>query len=86
MAEQTQTNKPPVTIKKYATRRLYNTATSSYVTLDHLAQMVRDGQDFVVNDAKTNDDITRGVLAQIIHAIIGAVLVLIILRLLRRRN
>jgi polyhydroxyalkanoate synthesis repressor PhaR len=53
-------------VKKYANRRLYNTAKSSYVTLDHLAQMVRDGQDFVVNDAKTGEDITRGVLAQII--------------------
>jgi polyhydroxyalkanoate synthesis repressor PhaR len=56
----------PIVIKKYANRRLYNTARSTYVTLDHLAQMVRDGQDFVVNDAKTGDDITRGVLAQII--------------------
>ena len=56
----------PVVIKKYANRRLYNTAKSTYVTLDHLAQMVRDGQDFVVNDAKTSEDITRGVLAQII--------------------
>jgi len=56
----------PVIIKKYANRRLYNTARSTYVTLDHLAQMVREGQDFVVNDAKTGDDITRGVLAQII--------------------
>jgi polyhydroxyalkanoate synthesis repressor PhaR len=56
----------PVTIKKYANRRLYNTAKSSYVTLDHLAAMVRDGEDFVVYDAKTGDDITRSVLAQII--------------------
>jgi len=56
----------PIIIKKYANRRLYNTAKSSYVTLDHLAQMVRDGQDFVVNDAKSGEDITRGVLAQII--------------------
>ncbi|MEM6744350.1 MAG: polyhydroxyalkanoate synthesis repressor PhaR [Pseudomonadota bacterium] len=56
----------PVTIKKYANRRLYNTAKSSYVTLDHLAQMVRDGQDFVVFDAKSGDDITRSVLTQII--------------------
>jgi polyhydroxyalkanoate synthesis repressor PhaR len=56
----------PITIKKYANRRLYNTAKSSYVTLDHLAQMVREGQDFVVYDAKTGDDITRSVLAQII--------------------
>ncbi|MBM3573035.1 MAG: polyhydroxyalkanoate synthesis repressor PhaR [Alphaproteobacteria bacterium] len=57
---------PPVTIKKYANRRLYNTATSSYVTLDHLCQMVKDGTDFVVYDAKTGEDITRSVLTQII--------------------
>src|ERR1700756_2122596 len=56
----------PVTIKKYANRRLYNTATSSYVTLDHLCQMVKDGVDFVVFDAKTGEDITRSVLTQII--------------------
>jgi polyhydroxyalkanoate synthesis repressor PhaR len=56
----------PVTIKKYANRRLYNTATSSYVTLDHLADMVRAGTDFVVQDAKTGEDITRSVLTQII--------------------
>lgn len=56
----------PVIIKKYANRRLYNTARSSYVTLDHLAGMVRDGQDFVVRDAKTGEDITRAVLTQII--------------------
>jgi len=56
----------PVVIKKYANRRLYNTASSSYVTLDHLADMVRDGVDFVVYDAKTNEDLTRGVLTQII--------------------
>ena len=56
----------PITIKKYANRRLYNTATSSYVTLDHLCQMVKDGQDFAVYDAKTGDDITRTVLTQII--------------------
>jgi len=56
----------PIVIKKYANRRLYNTARSSYVTLEHLAEMVRNGQDFVVNDAKSGDDITRGVLAQII--------------------
>lgn len=55
-----------ITIKKYANRRLYNTATSSYVTLDHLCQMVKDGEDFVVYDAKTGDDITRSVLTQII--------------------
>jgi polyhydroxyalkanoate synthesis repressor PhaR len=56
----------PVTIKKYANRRLYNTATSSYVTLDHLCRMVKDGVDFVVYDAKTGEDITRQVLTQII--------------------
>jgi len=55
-----------VVIKKYANRRLYNTASSSYVTLDHLADMVREGVDFVVFDAKTNEDITRSVLTQII--------------------
>lgn len=53
-------------VKKYANRRLYNTATSSYVTLDELAQMVRAGEEFVVYDAKTGDDITRSVLTQII--------------------
>ncbi|MEZ5831284.1 MAG: polyhydroxyalkanoate synthesis repressor PhaR [Dongiaceae bacterium] len=58
--------KPAVRIKKYANRRLYNTATSSYVTLDYLAQMVREGQDFTVEDAKTGEDITRSVLTQII--------------------
>lgn len=56
----------PVVIKKYANRRLYNTASSTYVTLEHLADMVRKGVDFVVYDAKSNDDITRSVLAQII--------------------
>ncbi len=55
-----------ITIKKYANRRLYNTATSSYVTLDHLCQMVKDGIDFVVYDAKSGEDITRPVLTQII--------------------
>ncbi len=55
-----------VTIKKYANRRLYNTATSSYVTLDTLCQMVKDNIDFVVYDAKTGEDITRSVLTQII--------------------
>lgn len=53
-------------VKKYANRRLYNTASSSYVTLDELCQMVRDGQEFVVYDAKSGDDITRSVLTQII--------------------
>ncbi len=55
-----------VVIKKYANRRLYNTATSSYVTLDDLSGMVRNDIDFVVYDAKTGDDITRSVLTQII--------------------
>jgi polyhydroxyalkanoate synthesis repressor PhaR len=53
-------------IKKYANRRLYNTATSTYVTLEDLAQMVRAGTDFIVYDAKTGEDITRSVLTQII--------------------
>jgi len=56
----------PITIKKYANRRLYNTATSSYVTLDTLSGMVKEGQDFLVFDAKSGDDITRSVLTQII--------------------
>ncbi len=56
----------PVTIKKYANRRLYNTATSSYVTLDHLCSMVKEDIDFVVYDAKTGEDITHSVLTQII--------------------
>jgi polyhydroxyalkanoate synthesis repressor PhaR len=55
-----------VVIKKYANRRLYNTRSSAYVTLDNLSEMVKDGVDFVVYDAKTNDDITRSVLTQII--------------------
>lgn len=58
--------RPPVVVKKYANRRLYNTESSSYITLDNLADMVRAGRDFVVYDAKTGDDITRGVLTQII--------------------
>lgn len=63
-AEKAQADR--VVIKKYANRRLYNTGTSAYVTLDNLATMVRDGVDFVVFDAKSNEDITRSVLAQII--------------------
>lgn len=67
VAEQDQTTAAPaIKIKKYANRRLYNTATSSYVTLENLCQMVKDGQDFVVEDAKTGEDITRSVLTQII--------------------
>ena len=54
-----------VIIKKYANRRLYNTGTSTYVTLEDLAVMVKSGEDFVVYDAKTNEDITRSVLTQI---------------------
>src|SRR3546814_1738665 len=56
----------PITIKKYANRRLYNTATSKYVTLDDLAHMVKGGAEFVVVDAKSGTDITRSVLTQII--------------------
>ena len=66
MPDQIRTEKAPITIKKYANRRLYNTATSRYVTLGSLAQMVKDGQDFGVHDAKTGEDITRSVLTQII--------------------
>ena len=58
--------KEPTTIKKYANRRLYNTGTSTYVTLEDLAEMVKSGEDFVVHDAKTGEDITRSVLTQII--------------------
>ena len=66
MSEETEAKEPPITIKKYANRRLYNTATSSYVTLKTLAQMVKDGNDFVVYDAKSGDDITRQILTHII--------------------
>ena len=59
-------DKQPVTIKKYANRRLYNTGTSAYVTLEDLGEMVKKGEDFVVYDAKTGDEITRSVLTQII--------------------
>ncbi|HEY1613637.1 MAG TPA: polyhydroxyalkanoate synthesis repressor PhaR [Rhizomicrobium sp.] len=57
---------PPVVIKKYANRRLYNTQSSSYVTLDHLCEMVKQGVEFEVHDARTGEDITRSVLTQII--------------------
>ena len=57
---------PTVVVKKYANRRLYNTESSSYITLDSLAEMVRQGRDFVVYDAKSGEDITRSVLTQII--------------------
>ena len=56
----------PIVVKKYANRRLYNTETSSYITLDNLAEMIRAGRDFAVYDAKSGEDITRGVLTQII--------------------
>src|SRR5947209_10434102 len=56
----------PVVVKKYANRRLYNTATSSYVTLDDLATLIKEGGDFVVYDAKTGEELTRSVLTQII--------------------
>jgi polyhydroxyalkanoate synthesis repressor PhaR len=60
------TEKQPTVIKKYANRRLYHTGTSAYVTLEDLAGMVRQGEDFVVYDAKSGEDITRSVLTQII--------------------
>ena len=66
MEEKVGAETPPVVIKKYANRRLYNTATSSYVTLDDLSRMVKDRREFVVFDAKTGEDITRPVLTQII--------------------
>ena len=56
----------PVVVKKYANRRLYNTATSSYVTLDDLAKLIKEGGDFTAQDAKSGEDITRSVLTQII--------------------
>lgn len=66
MSEENAKGEAPVVIKKYANRRLYNTQTSSYVTLDHLAQMVKEGTEFEVRDARTGEDITRSVLTQII--------------------
>lgn len=66
MADNDDPKPVQITIKKYANRRLYNTATSSYVTLEELSRMVRGGTDFTVFDAKTGDDITRSVLTQII--------------------
>jgi polyhydroxyalkanoate synthesis repressor PhaR len=60
------THNGPTVIKKYANRRLYNTGTSSYVTLEDLAEMVKQGEEFVVQDAKSGEDITRSVLTQII--------------------
>ncbi len=66
MTEDQPSAASPVVIKKYANRRLYNTQTSSYVTLDHLCEMVKEGVDFEVRDARTGEDITRSVLTQII--------------------
>jgi polyhydroxyalkanoate synthesis repressor PhaR len=66
LPDATDKKSPPITIKKYANRRLYNTGTSSYVTLDDLCQMVKTGTEFVVFDAKTGEEITRSVLTQII--------------------
>ena len=66
MSEEKSKGESPVVIKKYANRRLYNTQTSSYVTLDHLAAMVKEGTEFEVQDARTGEDITRSVLTQII--------------------
>jgi polyhydroxyalkanoate synthesis repressor PhaR len=65
MAE-SETKPEPIIIKKYANRRLYNTDSSSYITLEHLALLTREGREFKVLDAKTGDDITRSVLTQII--------------------
>ena len=58
--------KPPIVIKKYANRRLYNTDTSTYITLEELCELVKKGADFTVVDAKTDEDLTRQVLVQII--------------------
>ncbi|MCK9992234.1 MAG: hypothetical protein Dbin4_00754 [Alphaproteobacteria bacterium] len=65
-AETTEGGSEPIVIKKYANRRLYNTATSRYVTLEQLSEMVKAGREFTVYDAKTGEDITRSVLTQII--------------------
>ncbi len=66
MAKETNGKNEPTVIKKYANRRLYDTGRSSYVTLDDLCEMVQEGHNFVVIDAKTGEDLTRGVLTQII--------------------
>lgn len=66
MSEQRKAESSPVVIKKYANRRLYNTASSTYVTLDDLSLMVKEGTDFAVYDAKSGEEITRSVLTQII--------------------
>ncbi|MES2907154.1 MAG: polyhydroxyalkanoate synthesis repressor PhaR [Pseudomonadota bacterium] len=69
--EKNDTPKQPVMIKKYANRRLYNTETSVYVTLEDLAEMVQRGDEFTVTDAKTGEDLTRSVLTQIISEMEG---------------
>lgn len=66
MAKAKRGQDEPTIIKKYANRRLYDTGRSSYVTLDDLAEMIRDGYDFVVYDAKSGEDITHSVLSQIV--------------------
>jgi polyhydroxyalkanoate synthesis repressor PhaR len=66
VADRKSASDETVVIKKYANRRLYNTASSAYVTLEDLARMVREGVDFVVYDARTNEDLTRQILTQII--------------------
>lgn len=66
MSKRPESGDDAIVIKKYANRRLYNTSASTYVTLDDLAQMVKDGEEFVVKDAKSGEDITRSVLTQII--------------------
>ncbi len=66
MPSEPDAGSPATVIKKYANRRLYNTGTSTYVTLDDLADMVKGGEDFVVQDAKSGEDLTRSVLTQII--------------------
>jgi len=66
VAKKSRQDGEQIIIKKYANRRLYNTDSSSYVTLDDLAEMVKDNKDFVVRDAKSGEDITHSVLTQII--------------------
>lgn len=66
MVTKTKSGKPEIVIKKYANRRLYDTSTSQYVTLDHLRDLVKQGVHFKVTDAKSGEDLTHGVLAQII--------------------
>ena len=66
MVSKTKSDKPEIVIKKYANRRLYDTSSSQYVTLDHLRDLVKQGVHFKVTDAKSGEDLTHGVLAQII--------------------